>query len=377
MPDMDNPQMPASVTLDDVEIMAVGTWNGDEYTDSDLRQMVEALETQGFTPPVKLGHSEEQKLLQSDGLPAAGWVTKLRVAGGKLLATLTEVPQKLAELIRRGAYRQRSAEVYWNYRKTPESPLQRRVLAALSILGADVPAVKDMTPLDAHLALYAPDGSEAEERREIVVAVYAQNEPKNDGGQKAMPDPDQGKTPAPEVTKEDLKKLTDQLAEFKVSLSDKDEEIKKLRSELTVERTVRHSESVANFIARAKRDGKLAPAEEPLAKVLLESADRTKKVKYSHDDEETEGSSFELFQKFILDRPRVFDAVSSDRGATRGEKSKGKVTVYDDGAGGEMLFDEAAAEKAQDEAKAAGKSEAEQYRAYRIAGTAARKAGDA
>jgi hypothetical protein len=51
-------------------------------------------------PPIKLGHSREQRLLRASGIaldeqPAAGWLAGFRVEGGKLLADLKAVPKKL------------------------------------------------------------------------------------------------------------------------------------------------------------------------------------------------------------------------------------------------------------------------------------------
>ena len=58
-----------------VEIFSTGLWNGDKYTDKDLEDMVESFNAIGKTrvkPFLKLGHDNKQKLVQSDGLPAAG-----------------------------------------------------------------------------------------------------------------------------------------------------------------------------------------------------------------------------------------------------------------------------------------------------------------
>ena len=66
-----------------VEIFSCGEWNGDEYTIDDLNSIVSTFEETkvGVRPYLKLGHDEEQKLLQEDGLPAAGWVDRIYVKG--------------------------------------------------------------------------------------------------------------------------------------------------------------------------------------------------------------------------------------------------------------------------------------------------------
>lgn len=138
--------------INDQEIFAVGRWNGDEYSEADLDAIVEAHPKVGFKPPIKLGHSEEQKLLDTEGLPAAGWVENLRRIGGKLVADFKGVPKKIADLIRAGGYKRKSAEIYWGYSPDGNGKAKfPRVLKAVALLGGEIPAV---TSLDEILALY-------------------------------------------------------------------------------------------------------------------------------------------------------------------------------------------------------------------------------
>ena len=146
--------------ISDVEIGSVGKWNGDDYSEKDFDDMVEA-QTELFDvhkPYLKLGHDKTQKLLQQDGLPAAGWVHKLKRSGDKLLCDFVNVPQKIYELLKRKAYKRISPEIYWNV--LFEGKKFRRVLKAASILGANIPA---MNNLDDILNLYSNDKLQYEE----------------------------------------------------------------------------------------------------------------------------------------------------------------------------------------------------------------------
>lgn len=138
-----------TVDLPDVEILAAGTWHGNKtitIEKKDLPQFVASFNELtanhelNYEAPAKLGHDEKQKLLQGDGYPAAGWVSALKVKGDKLIASFRQVPKKLAELIKAGAYKKVSAEFYQDYeiggKKYPW------VLKAVAFLGADTPAVK-------------------------------------------------------------------------------------------------------------------------------------------------------------------------------------------------------------------------------------------
>jgi len=144
----------ATVNIPDVEIFRTGTHNGDTYTVADLRQMISAGDQVGFTPPVKLGHMDDKatgRLLKKEGMPAFGYVKNLRVAGQKLLADFVEVPKRLGKLIKDGAYKRVSAEIYWNYKRG--SSTFPRVLKAVALLGSELPAITDLADVEAlHLS---------------------------------------------------------------------------------------------------------------------------------------------------------------------------------------------------------------------------------
>lgn len=146
-----------TVDLENQEIFATGLWNKDQYSEGDLDGMIDAFGKVGFKPPIKLGHSETQKLLKGEGLPAAGWVENLRRAGDKLICDFKRVPKKIADLLQAGAWRKKSAEVYWDYLDEANSAKFPRVLKAVSLLGEDIPAVTNLQDI---LALYkkSPNG---------------------------------------------------------------------------------------------------------------------------------------------------------------------------------------------------------------------------
>lgn len=133
----------------DAEVFSVGVWNGDKYTIDDLKDMADnfsALANQ-IKPPVKLGHDKSKV---NDGAPALGWVKSLKVAGNKLIATLTDVPDIVYQAIKRRLYKRISSEIFWNLKHGGKT--FKRVLSAVALLGADIPAVKDLQDLEAFLA---------------------------------------------------------------------------------------------------------------------------------------------------------------------------------------------------------------------------------
>jgi hypothetical protein len=149
--------------IDGVEIFAVGTYEYDDgrgktikksYSEKSLDKLVSNFKSlQGkVKPPLFLGHGK-QHILERSGLNAAGWVKALRRDGKKLIADLTEVPIKVWEALKKGAYKRISSEIYPDYQG------KGLVLRAVCALGADIPQVKT---LDDILALYkATDDSES------------------------------------------------------------------------------------------------------------------------------------------------------------------------------------------------------------------------
>ena len=142
---------PSTFYLDDVEIFKVGVWNGDQYTLEDLQRIVRNFEIlrERVKPPIKLGHTENQKLLQEDGLPAGGWVDKLKLVGSTLVASIKDVPRAIYELVKNRAYKRVSSEIYPMYKDSALKQEFGPVLRAVAFLGGDIPAVDSLADIQA------------------------------------------------------------------------------------------------------------------------------------------------------------------------------------------------------------------------------------
>lgn len=347
-------------TVPDVEIFSAGEWNGDEYTVADLREMVEAFNQVGFDPPLKLGHSKEQKLAQEDGLPSVGWVSKLAEIGGKLVATFSGVPKKVAELIRLGGYKQRSAEIYWNFRDSLNDRSWRRVLKAVSLIGADVPAVKGMpglSTLDAYLELYC-HGESQDEGEVHVAGVNFTEDTEVSGDADTKPT-----TPAtPPDQSSAVKAMAEELASMKVRMEELGSENKGLRERLDVQAARGQAEAVEYFIATAKKAGKLAPSEEPGMKRLASTLDQNQVHKFTDGDNTVEKTQWELFKEAVEGRESAFtpqggDGESDPDGDRKSVEPGAKATVKY----AQHEFDTGAYEKAYAEATKAGVSPSDAY----------------
>ncbi len=145
--------MKTYATLDNIEIFRAGTWNNDTYSIEDLDGMVSNFNALRHKRdvPLKLGHDENQKLLQKDGMPSAGWVSSIKRVGDKIVASAIDVPQKIFDLVVSGAYRKVSAEIYPSY-KDAEGTKYSKVLRAIALLGSDIPAVEGLSSIQAMYA---------------------------------------------------------------------------------------------------------------------------------------------------------------------------------------------------------------------------------
>jgi hypothetical protein len=140
-------------TIRGVEIFRTGVHNQDQYTERDLDDIVSAFNTLDFRPAIKLGHDN------TPGVPAYGWVTNLRRNGDKLIADFRHVDEDVFKWIRQSKYTRLSPEIYFNLNRNGKR--YRRALKAVALLGAEVPAVAGLRPLqrmfagDDEVAIYS------------------------------------------------------------------------------------------------------------------------------------------------------------------------------------------------------------------------------
>ena len=141
-----------------VQIFEIGQVESKKYTEEDLKKIIEnfsKLKDSHRPPMVVLGHDEDQSLLQKSGLPSAGWVSKIWTKGRKLYADFKDVPKQIVDIIKKGAYRYPSVEIYRNFAFDNEEfgPVLRRV----ALLGADIPRIKSLSDITAR---YGEDNCE-------------------------------------------------------------------------------------------------------------------------------------------------------------------------------------------------------------------------
>ena len=143
-----------------VEIARAGTWKARTgkvtITDAMIAKLEENFKKLGkiIKPCFKLGHTMDQIFTQDDGQPALGWINHVYQMGQSLFADFVDVPEGLIECIQKGFFDPLSPEFYNDVTEMSgysEMGIEADgpALVAVSILGAEQPAIKVLEGLKA------------------------------------------------------------------------------------------------------------------------------------------------------------------------------------------------------------------------------------
>ena len=139
----------------DVQLFEIGQANSKHITLDMLKDIVDnfyILKNYHQVPMAVLGHDEKQELLKKSGLPAAGWLNNLKQVGKRLVGDFIDVPKTVADLLAKGAYKNKSIEIYPNLEYNGEN--FKTVLRRIAFLGFDIPKIKGLGDI---LARYSED----------------------------------------------------------------------------------------------------------------------------------------------------------------------------------------------------------------------------
>ncbi len=121
-------------TTNEVELEIFRTGDYGEkgtYSEGDIDQIANDYDPAMHEAPITIDHAQSG--------PAYGWVASLKRSGDRLVARLRNLNDKFVDLLRTGAFKNRSIELYKTFKKTG-----RPYLRALSFLGARPPEVKGL-----------------------------------------------------------------------------------------------------------------------------------------------------------------------------------------------------------------------------------------
>jgi predicted nucleic acid-binding Zn-ribbon protein len=290
-----NYSAPETFDIPGVEIFAAGKWNGDNYTEKDLDDIVSSFNDlkDKIKPYLKLGHGSDQKLLRDDELPSAGWISNLKRNGKKLIADFVRIPKKIYEVLKRGAYSRISSELWWDI--PIDGKTYRRVLKAVAILGGETPAVSNLNDI---LSLYLLEQEAEAFSTQTETRTYEVDVEASEIKEMNMPTPEElqkchASLSEANKTIEGMrgemdgmkKKHTEQEAELK-RLSEENAELKKLSVDLKAEK---RAVEVDKMLSQLITDKKIVPAQKDSLRMLLLELPESKEKKYKLGDKEYDG----------------------------------------------------------------------------------------
>ena len=134
----------------EVEIFAVGKWNGMTFDVADLEAMAasHAALKEVHDVPLKFGHNKEQPI--TDGQPSLGWVEEVLVKGDKLFAKFIDMPKIVYDAMKAKLYKHVSIELDMGVNHKGNS--YDLVLSGVALLGADIPAVNTLADLTNYMS---------------------------------------------------------------------------------------------------------------------------------------------------------------------------------------------------------------------------------
>jgi len=358
--------------LENIEAFGSGKWNGHEISDTDIQDIVNNTNEiiDRLKPMVKLGHDDKQKLLQSTGLPAGGWITRLKKVGDKILVNIKEVPKVLYELIKNGAYKRISSEILYDYTEPSTKKKYNKVLSAIAFLGGDLPAVtnlKDIAALydsngKANIIIYekiekyncecikcgykmtsdehcdelkcpecggqmrrverpGPGQPHIEKSKERKVYIMPNGIKITEvEGKKFIAVEDYEKI---EKEKETIEKEKEEAKGFKEKFEAEEKKSKEAKEKLNKISNEKREAEIKTFVDAhcSEKDMRFLPKQKEVLMTLIGSTSDEKKIKFTEDKKEIELSQRELLVKFIELQPNFSDSIFAELSKS-GEKDE-------------------------------------------------------
>lgn len=116
------------------EIFKAGNYPQGAFTEADINSLSSNYDPSFCEAPLTLDHTQKG--------PAYGWVSALKNEKGKLKASFRDVTDDLKEFVQAGKYKKISVEIYRDLEG------KKPYLKAVSFLGAAIPQVKGMEPIE-------------------------------------------------------------------------------------------------------------------------------------------------------------------------------------------------------------------------------------
>lgn len=296
--------------LKGVQLIRVGKWRGSagetEFGIGDLEDIVRsyvALGTKtGFRPHLKLGHTESQRFFgQRNGFPSLGEVVNVWRDGDTVYADIENIPEALLDLIEKRRYTQLSIEIYPSYEY--EGVKYRNVLAAVALLGAELPAVKGLN--DLAQALFKDEAQ-----------IFADAQGKQEFTEMPAPTDDKNKTDEAAVQARIDAAVAAATKSFDEKLKAATDANAALLARLDNTEAAARTAKVAAIVDAAIKDGKIAPKSRDAYIAMGEAqAASTVKVKFGEGDKAVEKTGLDAFAATVEGLAKIVEL--DEKGVTK------------------------------------------------------------
>lgn len=372
---------PETQDIEGIEIFAVGTWKKMPYTHDDLDEIAANFTKlkDRIKPPVKLGHNDKQLLLQADGMPAAGWITKLRRVDDKLIADIRDVPSKIAQIVKNRGYARVSSEIYPDLEDSSGTKYGK-VLKAIAFLGGDIPHLKNLDDIIAQYGTSLVDDDSGlilnSEIRRVVLMADLKDEAKEEVIEEEETTDDTEETTEETTTEEETQETTDESTEeeeteeevadetteeettedettdetddLKAQLAEQDKVIKemaekdkirdqviaKMQANIQTEKDEKNRLADEQFLSKLTASGQFPPAMKPRTLALMTDLRKSEEsvIEYSDGDEAIKTNPLALFMDMLTEWPKGMSFAETAEGGEIIDPGSGEiVTVNENG----------------------------------------------
>lgn len=312
-------------SIDGVEIFSTGVWNGDEYTEKDLDDMISAFNNTStrIRPALKLGHNNDQALIQKDGLPAAGFIGKLYRKGQKLIADFVDIPKKVFDLIQNKAYTRVSSEIYWDI-DIGNGEVYSKLLSGVALLGSDIPAVSSLSEILSLYGLnYESIKSYAKIENEVTIKQYSIEIQKENLDDKEIIMSEKQEPVVEEKNYElenKVKNYENEIAALKKKDEERESELKEYKSKAEELESRNKEVELERYLDSLEGDNLSTAGMRPYIKALL--GVEKKEYSFKKGEEEVKIENRNEVLKEILKMHSANSKVNFDNNSLEGDKDK-------------------------------------------------------
>lgn len=260
------------------EVFKAGTYPQGKFGKTEVQELAKNYDPKFCEAPITLDHEQKG--------PAYGWVDSLKEEDGVLKASFKDLSDDLKDFVTKGKYKKISVEIY------RELEGKKPYLKAVSFLGASIPQVKGMQPVEfkegeSDTYIFETEIEDEEDIESLKTEISNLKTEISKYKEKSV------KNNEIKDLKSQVKDLNIQLAKFKSEAESKG----KIEKELKEIKESMRDKDFNEFIDKQIESGTLTPANKDAVFSILQDLDNVKKFDES-------SNSIDIFKTFISASPK-------------------------------------------------------------------------